>query len=382
MAAYNFDLAPTGLIGDHFQVVPEVGAKKLVIYFTASGAPPGYYNFWKPGNEIKTHRIFANNKRGWYQQGIPGLGASVEESVDTIRKWADFLGADEIYTVGTSMGGYGATLFGCLLNARALSLSWESELNFDGSRSRKLMDPGTVITFPDLKPLIATSTKPIFSISGERDAIDAYSLNRLRGLPMFRLTSLRKNLHGPASYLKAVGQLVPLIQTFVDNSEELYKFTEEGDMYQRDGFVSLFYQTHLAHAAKDWERALELGRRALMLMPTSDQCNLYVGEALVGLKRPNEAYVYLAAAIQSGGTSIVFTFPYGNCLRMMGMHRDAIDYLQKILRRYPDHAKTHYNIGLAYSSIGDRRRAGASFKNAASLNPRNEIFKARAAKYR
>ncbi len=55
--------APTELVGDNFQVVPEPGSKKLVVYLTASGAAPRFFNFWKPGNEVKTHRIFVNNKR-------------------------------------------------------------------------------------------------------------------------------------------------------------------------------------------------------------------------------------------------------------------------------------------------------------------------------
>lgn len=373
--------APTELVGDNFQVVPEPGSKKLVVYLTASGAAPRFFNFWKPGNEVKTHRIFVNNKRAWYQQGVPGLGASVEETAESIRKWAAYLKADEIYTVGSSMGGYGAVLFGHFLDARAFAFSWESELNFPGSRSKRLMDADTVVTYPDLKPLVETARKPIFSITGERDAIDTYSLNRLRGLPMFHLKSLRRNLHGPANFLKVQGQLVPMLERFVNNADDIPSFKNEGDIYLRSGFPDLFYKTHLAHSQKDWETVVKLGTEALTLLPTSDQCNLYVGEALNALGRPQDAYPYLSAAIQSGGNSSVFTLPYGNCFRLMGRHAEAIDVHKQTLTKYPEDAKVHYSMGLSFLAMKDRPNAEASFREASRLAPKNETYKKKAERY-
>ena len=372
---------PTPLFGDNFEVVPEPQSKKLVIYFTATGAPPRIFNFWKPGNAIKTSRIFLSNARSWYQQGVPGLGGSVEETVETIRKWARHLGVEQIYTVGGSMGGYGAALFGCLLEARVMAFSFESELDFEGSRSRKLMDRETVLTHRDLKPLIARARQPFFAVIGERDAVDAYSVNRILGLPMVRVKSIKGVLHGPQNYLSKRDRLVPLLEAFIAGFDEMPRMPEDGDLLSRVGFSDLFYKTYNHHRLKQWDDVLDCGRRALAIMPSSDQCNWFVGEALLSLGKGQEAYPYLFTAFHSGGRSAQFYFSLANCLRKMELHDDAIKTYRETLKKWPEHAPSHYGLGLSYLNLGYREKAGVAFREAARLAPNNEAYTARARKF-
>lgn len=372
---------PTLHGGDHFQVVPEPGSKKLVVYLTASGTKPRVFNFWRPGHAVKTHRIFANNKRAWYQQGIPGLGNSVAETVATIRAWADYLGATDIYTVGGSMGGYGAVLFGCLLDCPVLAFSWESELDLEGSRSRRLLSPGTVITYRDLAPLVAKARQPIFSIIGERDAVDAYSIDRIKHLPAMKVKSMVGVLHGPQSFLHTRERLVPLIEGFISGKDLPAMSDEEGDMFERPGFPELFFKTHQHHSAKRWEATVETGKAALDLLPTSDQCDWMVGNALAQLGRPKEAYLYLSAAIQPARSPVQFYNSLGYCLRLLGKHRDAIRIHRLAIESWPQHARNNYSLGLCYLAIGDRKNAGEAFQRAAQLAPNNETFRKRAAQF-
>lgn len=366
--------APTPFVGDNFEVVPEPGSTKLVMYFTATGAPHRYFNFWRAGNALKTHRIFVNNARAWYQQGVPGLGSSVEETVETVRRWADYLGASELYTVGGSMGGYGATLFGTLLSAPVLAFSFESELDLEGSRSRKLMDPGTLVTHRDLRPLIEKATKPIFAIVGERDPIDVYSIDRIRHFPMVTAKSIRRILHGPQNYLNKLNRLVPLIEDFINGASTLPKMQEDGDVFWRPGFPALYFQTHQHHAAKQWEEAVETGKKALALFPTSEQCNWLVGDSLMRLKRLAEAYPFLYVARNAAGPLLQNYFSLATCARQMGLPADAIYLHKQTLARWPDHAKTHYCMGLAFLKLRNKTNAGAAFQRAAELEPNNASY--------
>lgn len=371
---------PTAYLGDNFEVVPEPGSTKLVIYLSATGMPPRQFNFWRPGNAVRTHRMFANNSRAWYQGGIPGLGASVRETVGTILAWAEFLGAKEIYTVGGSMGGYGAALFGCLLKARVLAFSWESELDLEGSRSRKLMDPGTTITFRDLRPLIADTVGPVFNLIGERDAVDAFSMSRLADLPNVRTKTMKGILHGPQNYLHRRERLVPLINDFVNNFDDLPDMPENGDMLARTGFPELFFRTHQHHAARRWRAAVDTGRQALRLAPLSEQCNWLVGHSLLALKRAAKAYPYLCAARHARGATVDFHHSYAACLRRLGDHREAIRLYEASLSKWPQHANSHYSLGLSYLATGERDKARASFEMASQLAPNNTVFVARAAR--
>ncbi|WP_421577601.1 tetratricopeptide repeat protein [Shinella sp. M31] len=372
---------PTALDGDHFQVVPEPGSNKLVIYLTATGAPPRIYNFWNAGNAVKTHRIFVNHRRSWYQQGVPGLGETVEETARSIRAWADHLGVDEIYTVGGSMGGYGAVLFGCLLGARVLAFSWETELHFPASRSEKLMDKGTVVTYPDLAPLIASTGIRVFTIFGERDAVDAYSLSRIFHLPTVQVKSMQQVLHGPQNYLNKKGRLIPFLEAFVDNFDTIPDMPEFGGMLERPRFAELFFQTHQMHAAKRWPEAIESGCEALKILPTSDQCNWLVGEAYLGMKEPELAYPYFCAARCSGGTSIDFFMSHANCLRHMDANKEALQIYAQVVKKWPLQAKGHYGAGLSHLRLGDFGEASAAFKEAARLDPKNETYRKRAKQY-
>lgn len=371
------NIAPTPLFGDCFEVVPEPGSTKLVVYFTATGAAPRIFNFWRPGNAVKTHRIFVNNARSWYQQGVPGLGASVEETAATVRRWADYLGATEIYTVGGSMGGYGAVLFGTLLNAPVLAFSFESELDLKGSRSKKLMDPGTTITHRDLRPLIAAAKNPIFSVVGERDAVDVYSIEQIRHLPMVRTKTLRRVLHGPQGYLNRKDRLVPLIEHFITGADHLPDMPEDGDVLTRTGFPALFFQTHQHHEAKELDAAIEAGKRALALFPTSEQCNWLVGDALLRLKRFADAHAYLFVARHLPGAPVEYHHSLATCVRQMGLDKDAVKLHRQTLAKWPDHAKTHYCLGIAYKNLGDTQAADA-FNRAAELAPNNATYAKRA----
>lgn len=56
-------------------------------------------------------------KNQWYLKGIPGLGDNIDSTIKAIRKIIAEMKPSKVITVGQSMGGYGAILYGLLLGA-------------------------------------------------------------------------------------------------------------------------------------------------------------------------------------------------------------------------------------------------------------------------
>jgi pimeloyl-ACP methyl ester carboxylesterase len=65
------------------------------------------------------HRIHLRDPRlRWYLHGIAGLGADRTASIVALRRIVDSLSPDRVVTLGQSMGGYGALLYGHELGAQ------------------------------------------------------------------------------------------------------------------------------------------------------------------------------------------------------------------------------------------------------------------------
>jgi len=82
------------------------------------------------------HRIHLRDpQRAWYLRGVLGLGIDVASTAAALNRAVDALKPSRVLTLGQSMGGYGAILFGNLLNAdRVLAFGALSTMSPDISR--------------------------------------------------------------------------------------------------------------------------------------------------------------------------------------------------------------------------------------------------------
>ncbi|MGR8933587.1 MAG: hypothetical protein ACU837_04265 [Gammaproteobacteria bacterium] len=91
---------------------------KTVIVFggmlTRLGMPPA--EFLKTFIDKKINVLFIKDfKQCWYQQGLLGISDNIEMTIDAIKTHLPS-NQKNIYTVGTSSGGFAAILFGALMN--------------------------------------------------------------------------------------------------------------------------------------------------------------------------------------------------------------------------------------------------------------------------
>jgi pimeloyl-ACP methyl ester carboxylesterase len=67
---------------------------------------------------ITMNRVLVRDpKNAWYHRGVPGLGTHVDEVTGTLRSLIRSIRPGRLITIGQSMGGYAAIMFGILLNA-------------------------------------------------------------------------------------------------------------------------------------------------------------------------------------------------------------------------------------------------------------------------
>lgn len=81
-----------------------------------------HFDFFKPIKKLEDrlacrfNKILVRDVRNiWYHRGVPGLGADVDEVARSLRTLIEAIRPSRIVTIGQSMGGYAAILFGMLL---------------------------------------------------------------------------------------------------------------------------------------------------------------------------------------------------------------------------------------------------------------------------
>lgn len=268
------------------------GSKKLVIFFSATGTSDYNFHFLRTANELTEHTLLINNGRNeWYNHGINGLGKSAQECANNILKLASNLGAKEIYTIGQSMGGYGAVLYGHLLNAKSLAFGIESELCLPFSRSKKLLVKDCDIIF-DMNQIISNSRNKIYLFSGESDPIDIYCLSKLKPNKNVEIHTLRGVSHAPAGYLKSRKMLNPLIFNFINN-KPLPAIKAEGNALKRKDFPETFFKQFQSFKKKQFLESIEFGKKSATLSPDNYYVRHLLSKSYKQVKLSKEAHFNL-----------------------------------------------------------------------------------------
>lgn len=229
MEAYDRKLAETeanpevGVIVD----APHPGAPLVVAFGFVDWQAPGRFDFarrlrkleqagGRPVNLILVRDI-ANL---WYQHGVNGLGPDVQTAAAALRDRIAALQPASVGTIGQSMGGYAAVLFGTLLNANAvLAFGPLSYLRSDWARrdddTRWLAVMETLDRFPpgqrysDLPALIAASVAPpamhlVYGTGAEADGPanrDDLHAARYAALPNVSVETIPETGHAVVEWL-------------------------------------------------------------------------------------------------------------------------------------------------------------------------------------
>ncbi|MBF0354653.1 MAG: tetratricopeptide repeat protein [Alphaproteobacteria bacterium] len=128
--------------------------------------------------------------------------------------------------------------------------------------------------------------------------------------------------------------------------------------------VQLYQSGQLAQAEA-------LCRRILGSSPRHPDANNLLGVILLHLSRPQEAAVFLGAALKERPSNPDCLMAMGVAQAMQGQAEEALRHFEKLVRARPDHADAHYNRGLALSALGRHDEARQAFARTLSLSPRH-----------
>jgi len=113
-----------------------IGSTELVIAFTSYGGhsvPAGNFEWQNIVGEFATHKIFMRDSfQHWYHSACLGFSPSLTHTIASIKAYVATHGITKIITIGSSMGGHGALLYACLLQAdHCLSIAPQINIHSD-----------------------------------------------------------------------------------------------------------------------------------------------------------------------------------------------------------------------------------------------------------
>lgn len=161
-------------------------AKRLLIVFSAANAKS--FTFYRNTIRMRPDILYVREPAGnqWYQHGL----RESETLPDMCKEIAEISGRyEEVYTLGSSMGGYAALYVGAVLEAKSV-LAIAPQIIVDPRFSRGPTRKTNILT-KNIAPFL-TSSKSRFNIAyGNFDVIDIYNMDALHkhveGMSNFRI---------------------------------------------------------------------------------------------------------------------------------------------------------------------------------------------------
>jgi hypothetical protein len=190
------------------QIVPH--ADIMVIHFSSRHRPAGKFDRFPITGDVS--HIYVNADRNWYTTGIPGIG-NVEECAVWFKNQIEIARPQKIVTIGSSMGAYGAALFGGILGATTtICFGPEIILNLDTGLSNQDAD----CTDATLDVTRYGLPENLFLIAGCQAPLDILISRHFCQYKQVKVLLYPAESHAVSRYLHKKAKLVPLINSLIN----------------------------------------------------------------------------------------------------------------------------------------------------------------------
>lgn len=153
------------------------------------------------------------------------------------------------------------------------------------------------------------------------------------------------------------------------DTEQALPYLEGVLASQPDHFEGLVYSGVIHQERGDADRAKALLSRAVAIHHDSFLANFSLGAVYASEGERDRAAELLTRAVEIDPVPQAL-FMLGSTLYEAGNVKEAINYLQEVLRHDPAYEEAHHLLGLAYLDRQWTRKALASFRQAERLNPK------------
>jgi len=200
----------------------EPDSRRMIVAFAAL---PGSlidvrpFAFFNMLAEIDVKAAFLrDHSEAWYHLGVAGIGEDVDAVAAHLREFAQ--NAEETVMLGGSAGGYGAILFGALLDLEVHAFSPQTFIDpalraehRDKRFGREFAALGSNIDmrYADLRPLVERTDAPIHLYYAQRHPLDSLHAERLGDLDNVILHPFDWESHLLVRELRDRGWLEPFL---------------------------------------------------------------------------------------------------------------------------------------------------------------------------
>ena len=373
--AVPVDLGIFATEGDFFKLRTHPSSERLIVVFTWMGAPPGRFAFYKSLAAVKENILFLNDENNaWYQSGIPGIADTLDKVCSEITLLADKLNAKEIVTLGSSMGAYGALLYGSRLNCRCLAFSPETILNLPGSRSEKNMPESVPKRFNDLRPLLESSTMKATVITGELDTVDLFCTLHLSNLPNITIKSIAGVAHSVPEFFHRKHGIGNSIKQFILQGS-LPTLPEYGELSEHPESVNKLMHANSLMSEKKFRDAADLMESLTKQHQNSDAIFHKLGSARTKLKDYRSAERLFRRAVSISPYCAEAHHQLGVSLRSLGRFDEACAQQREALKISENMPAAILHLGMSLQDSGDIYEAETTLRLGYKNNPKNMKFK-------
>jgi len=344
--------------------VRDPGHETVVVSFAHRGAAG--FAYYRLLDALPVSRVFVRDSTDrWYNGAVPGLGDTVAEMAETVRAAIGETGATRVVTVGSSMGGYAALLFGGLLRAdRVVALSPQTLLD----RRFPLSPPADVTPqVPDLRSVVAAAVDTdVLVVTGADDLVDAFYVGRLAGLPTVRSLAVPDASHTFADELHRRERLTPVLHALLAG--------EVPEDCRTHPCADVVVAGHVDDAVLRFHDRDPAGAAAAMAPvcaahPEWAGAQFLLGRALLAAHRPVEAEAAFRAAAAANPGWFEPPRELGRALLAQDRAETAEPFLRQAIAMRPSWAEAHVFLADCVVRRGDEGEGRALLARALELKP-------------
>jgi tetratricopeptide (TPR) repeat protein len=337
----------------------ERGGDLAAVFFAARGSGREF-GFYRIAHQLSATALLVKDPtNNWYNAGIDGLGATVDEIAASLRAT---VGNRRIVTFGSSMGGYAAILFGCLLGAEGcVALAPQTRLD-----SKLPLSPpaGMPLQAPELRRyLLESPSTNVRIFIGGSDLVDAYHAYRVADLPNVEVSVLADAGHSVAETLAGT-----------DILREVVAATLAGTCQVPAGFEAGIEDAALRHVIEDAVERHYFGgdpvpslQTLLTARPRWAGAHQFLGQRYLSAKRFVEAERVLRDAVQANADWYVPYRYLGEALMRQGRLAEAERALRQAVEMRPTWGWAQWFLAECLYRQGQDEEADSRFAVAAGI---------------
>ncbi|MBP1842023.1 Flp pilus assembly protein TadD [Rhizobium petrolearium] len=360
--------------GPYFEFNHHDGADTLAVVFNGRNIRPPKFTFWKTFQSVHAHVIFLNcDIPNWFRDGVPGIAGGAPGVAAEIKKFQSETGARRLVTTGSSMGGYGALLYGALAGAdEVLAFGVEPLLGVPGGKTEHTRNHLQFL-YPDLTGFSKLPRTTVFYGGMDiNDTLGAWLLWKRRRAS---LVSIQHAQHDTPDFLSRSTQLSECFYGLV-NGNGIPGFDYGQGSGASDEVVRLLWKLNEYYVARDWKGVRRYLEKSI-IDRSSPLLDHILAMSFYRLGDHRRARDQFTANLNS---SRLFWETWLNlsasCLRL-GMIEEAERYAVNAVKLRPIRSVAHSHLATVYRRLGRLKEAYEHCAWACKLNPgRTEYFSA------